>query len=122
MDNLSDRLELIMEESPTKIKKAAIAKACGVKESSVNDWFSGKTKNIVGETLFLAAEFLKVEPRWLASGKGPMRPTTFNHDKRRYAIIEHIMHAPPDKLDKIEDDIIQACEPNTKIGNNDNNK
>lgn len=40
-----------------------------------------------------------------------MRPTSYNADKKRYAITEHVMHAPEDKLDKIEGDVIQICQP-----------
>ena len=122
MTTLSERLKLVMK-GPPKITQMALAKACNVTAPSVNEWISGEIKNIVGETLFLAAEFLKVEPKWLACGKGPMRPSHFNNDKKRYAIIEHIINAPSDKLDKIEGDVIQICEPEAKYGNhNDNGK
>ncbi|EIK96083.1 putative phage repressor [Pseudomonas sp. M47T1] len=58
---------------PPKTTQAALARACGIKPPSVNDWLSGKTKTIEGENLLNAAEALKVIPMWLATGKGPMR-------------------------------------------------
>jgi len=58
---------------PPKVSQVALARACGIRAPSVNDWLSGKTKTIEGRNLLLAAEFLKVQPMWLATGKGPMR-------------------------------------------------
>ncbi|MFJ4349433.1 S24 family peptidase [Pseudomonas sp. NPDC089428] len=58
---------------PPKISQAALARACGIRPPSVNDWLSGKTKTIEGQNLLRAAEFLKVTPMWLATGKGAMR-------------------------------------------------
>lgn len=72
MRTLQERLKTVMA-GPPKVTQAALARACGVRAPSVNDWLSGKTKTIEGENLLLAAEFLKVLPMWLATGKGPMR-------------------------------------------------
>ncbi|HCN47056.1 MAG TPA: peptidase [Pseudomonas sp.] len=74
MSTLQERLRQIMV-GPPKISQAALARACGIKPPSVNDWLSGKTKTIEGQNLLLAAEFLKVTPMWLATGKGAMRKT-----------------------------------------------
>lgn len=72
MSTLQDRLRQIMA-GPPKISQAALARACGIKPPSVNDWISGKTKTIEGQNLLLAAEFLGVAPKWLATGRGPIR-------------------------------------------------
>ncbi|BBR53493.1 LexA family protein [Pseudomonas putida] len=72
MSTLQDRLRQIMA-GPPKISQAALARACGIKPPSVNDWLSGKTKTIEGQNLLLAAEFLGVAPKWLATGRGPIR-------------------------------------------------
>lgn len=69
---LKDRLGEAMAGPPKK-KQADLARACGVKQPSVNDWLSGKTKSIEGANLLRAAKFLGVRPDWLATGKGPMR-------------------------------------------------
>lgn len=60
-------------EGPPKKTQAALARPCGVRAPSVNDWISGKTKKIEGENLVNAAAFLGVSASWLATGKGPMR-------------------------------------------------
>lgn len=66
---LKDRLASAMA-GPPLVSQAALARACGVKQPSVNDWLSGKTKTIRGGTLLAVARFLKVSPDWLATGKG----------------------------------------------------
>lgn len=72
MSTLQERLRQVMA-GPPKISQAALARACGIKPPSVNDWISGKTKTIEGQNLLRAADFLKVTPMWLATGKGAMR-------------------------------------------------
>jgi phage repressor protein C with HTH and peptisase S24 domain len=72
MRTLQERLKLAMA-GPPKVTQAALARACGIRAPSVNDWTSGKTKTIEGENLLIAADYLKVLPMWLATGKGPMR-------------------------------------------------
>lgn len=72
MRTLQERLKMAMV-GPPKVTQAALARACGVRAPSVNDWISGKTKTIEGQNLLIAADFLKVLPMWLATGKGPMR-------------------------------------------------
>lgn len=72
MRTLQERLKMAMA-GPPKVTQAALARACGVRAPSVNDWISGKTKTIEGQNLLIAADFLKVMPMWLATGKGPMR-------------------------------------------------
>jgi phage repressor protein C with HTH and peptisase S24 domain len=72
MRTLQERLKLVMA-GPPKVSQAALARACGIKPPSVNDWLSGKTKSIEGENLLHAAHLLKVTPMWLATGRGPMK-------------------------------------------------
>ncbi|SDQ72425.1 hypothetical protein SAMN04490192_2911 [Pseudomonas lundensis] len=72
MRTLQERLKLAMA-GPPKVTQAALARACGIRAPSVNDWISGKTKTIEGQNLLIAADYLKVLPMWLATGKGPMR-------------------------------------------------
>lgn len=71
MNTLKERLEKALK-GPPKRTKASLAKACGIAAPSVSDWFSGKTKTLEASNLLAAANFLKVNPRWLADGIGPM--------------------------------------------------
>lgn len=66
---LADRLKNAMA-GPPKITGMALAKACGVSQPSVSDWLNGTTKSLDGVNLVTAAEFLRVNPKWLATGLG----------------------------------------------------
>lgn len=67
---LAERLKIAMA-GPPKVTQAALARACGVKPPSINDWCSGKTKALTAGNLLKAAAKLGVRPRWLAEGIGP---------------------------------------------------
>lgn len=69
MSTLRDRLLILMAENP-KITQSGLGKACNVKQPSVNDWLSGRTKRMRGEVLLKAAAYLNVDDNWLATGKG----------------------------------------------------
>lgn len=66
---LSERLKEAML-GPPKVTGRALAKACDVSAPSVSDWLNGSTKSIDGINLIAAAEFLRVNPKWLATGLG----------------------------------------------------
>lgn len=71
MKTLSERLKHAMEVlPPKKIKGVELARAVGVKPPSVSDWLSGKSKTMEGPNLVRAAQFLKVNSKWLATGVG----------------------------------------------------
>ncbi len=72
--NLQDRLLLAMRSGGRK-SQAGLARACGIKPPSVNDWFTGKTKSIDGKYLTSAARYLGVDPHWLSTGRGQMVPS-----------------------------------------------
>lgn len=69
MNTLKERLASAMA-GPPKITQQGLATAAGVKQSSVNDWLSGKSKSMRGDNLIAVAKHLKVNPSWLATGKG----------------------------------------------------
>ncbi len=65
-----------MQEMEVKRRgwRAELARHCGVKPPSVSDWFNGKTLSLNAETVIKAAEFFRVRPYWLLTGKGPKYP------------------------------------------------
>lgn len=65
----------MVNASPKPVRNIDLANAIGVKPPSVSDYLSGKTKSMVGENLLKASQFLKVNPLWLSTGKGEMRPS-----------------------------------------------
>lgn len=92
---LADRLKYAMA-GPPKITGLALAKACGVSQPSVSDWLNGTTKSLDGVNLVLAAEFLKVNAKWLATGLG-------------------LKISPPESTSQFVSDHIGAYEPDQWI-------
>lgn len=72
MNTLADRLKEAMSEMP-EVKAVDIARACGIKSASIVDWQTGRTKKMEGSNLLATAELLRVNPWWLATGKGNKR-------------------------------------------------
>lgn len=72
MSSLADRVKLRMEQ--LALRQVDLARLSQVKPASVAQWRNGRTKEISGETLLLAAAALKCSPKWLATGLGPIVP------------------------------------------------
>lgn len=73
LTTLAERLKEAMT-GPPKVTGVALARACGVKGSSVSDWLSGKSKTMEAGNLIAAAKKLNVDHEWLESGIGVKRP------------------------------------------------
>ncbi len=56
------------------LSKSELARLCGVSPSAVTQWESGETKTLEGENLVRAADALRVDALWLATGKGEEHP------------------------------------------------
>jgi transcriptional regulator with XRE-family HTH domain len=69
MTLLKDRIGEAMRRNP-HLSQAAIARACGVRTPSVNDWISGKTKSLKPEPARRAAKLFGCDQNWLATGIG----------------------------------------------------
>ena len=69
---LSERLLKAMELRG--VSQADLARACKVKPPSVHGWLSGKSRFLRGENLLSAAQALRVNQQWLATGEGSMEP------------------------------------------------
>ena len=67
---LADRIRAGM--SASGVSQAELARACGVKPPSINGWLSGRAKFLRGENLLRAAQVLRVNRDWLATGRGEM--------------------------------------------------
>jgi transcriptional regulator with XRE-family HTH domain len=53
------------------ISAKEIAKACGVSDKAVYQWYNGATKGLKPENLVAVARLLKTTERWLALEDGP---------------------------------------------------
>jgi transcriptional regulator with XRE-family HTH domain len=69
---VGDRIRERREQLGMKPADLALAASCTI--SAVLQWESNKTKNLKLDNLFRIADALNVEPRWLATGKGPQEP------------------------------------------------
>lgn len=74
MRTLSERVRLALDESG--MNRSALAEAARVSRASVTDWLNGETKALKAEPLVRAAHALRVSALWLATGEGPMRPSS----------------------------------------------
>lgn len=72
MSRFSDRLNEALEGKGWKPSK--LAEEIGVKPQSIYLLQSGDSKSMTPENVFNAADALEVNPRWLATGKGPKAP------------------------------------------------
>lgn len=67
--NINDRInEVVREDGRPAVE---IAKAAGISKQTLNDWLKYRTKNPQNEHLLNFADELRLELRWLISGKGP---------------------------------------------------
>jgi transcriptional regulator with XRE-family HTH domain len=73
MMTFTERLNQALSEAEG-VKQIDLARACGVSTASVSAWFSGGTRSLRGANLTRAAALLRVNPLWLAEGRGPKRP------------------------------------------------
>lgn len=69
MNTLKERLESALADQSQN--QLALAKAAKVAAPSVNDWLTGKTKELKAAPALRAAKFLKVRAWWLVFGEGP---------------------------------------------------
>ncbi len=66
---LKDRLILALSRDP-ELTQAGLARHCGLASASVSNWLTGKTTSLKGRSAVLAAQFLRCDPTWLATGVG----------------------------------------------------
>jgi transcriptional regulator with XRE-family HTH domain len=78
----NDRLNWALKQRG--VSKAALARSCGVERASITDWTNGKTKDPKLVPFFLACDTLRLQPRWLAIGEGPIEPITDSADSGRH--------------------------------------
>lgn len=68
MNTLAERLKFALQEKPN-LSKTGLWKACKLSSGAVTHWFNGSTKELKGDNLINAANYLGVSPTWLTSGK-----------------------------------------------------
>jgi transcriptional regulator with XRE-family HTH domain len=95
---LAARLAAAMRQAD--VNAATLARAIGVTQAAISQILSSATRTMRPENLFAAADLLRVEPRWLATGVGPMQL------RREHIDLLNKLTALPDAVRKsIEDQI-----------------
>lgn len=113
MTTISERIRSALSSDPS-LSQAGLARACSVKQPSVSDWLSGRTKQLGGSNLLKAAKYLNVRPEWLADGVGDMRQDNSIYrsgDKERDTLIEYVLNADKEDLRQLKKNILAAIEP-----------
>ncbi len=54
-----------------KLTQQQLADACGLTDGTVSAWENGVASSILADNLFAVADACGVDPRWLATGRGP---------------------------------------------------
>jgi transcriptional regulator with XRE-family HTH domain len=72
METFADRLQDALDKHHEKPSQADLARAAGIKSSSMAGWMTGNTSaaNVKAQPLIQAAAFLRVRPQWLLDGRG----------------------------------------------------
>ena len=102
MANVRTRIAALCKDLP-RGWQAELARACGVKPASVNGWLSGS--QIKSEHIFSAADFFKVNARWLATGKGPVKGDVPVPTEREWPFPDTALHEQIERLhrdDRVE--------------------
>jgi len=75
LSTLQDRLEEARREKGVSVAeaRAAIQRLTGLSRATMTHWWNGKAKEPRGGAAVRAAEYLGVNPLWLAQGRGPKR-------------------------------------------------
>lgn len=69
MSSLKERFATARKRAPA-VTNAQIATACHISAAAVSKWFSGASKKIKTEHVFIVARLYNVDPEWLALGRG----------------------------------------------------
>lgn len=70
MKTLAERIAHAMERAG--VTQADLVRATKAKSSSVSNWVNGRTQNLKGQNLAIAAQVLGVSEAWLGAGIGPI--------------------------------------------------
>ena len=75
--------------------KAELGRRVGVTRAAVWGWESGETKGLTPVNLVRAADAMRVEIRWLATGEGPKEVSGLGQDERDWIAL--LRRLPPSR-------------------------
>mgnify|MGYP001602930571 CR=1 FL=1 len=99
-----------------KLTQVKLAQLSGVKQASISDLERGESKSFRGSTLVSIASSLRVNPEWLAHGKGPMDRQNIPLSDRAVTVAQAFQRLAPEMQDKIADMILTMVEQVDKFG------
>ncbi|MFV5465507.1 LexA family protein [Acinetobacter towneri] len=84
MSTLQERMSLAIKHyektTGNRFKNAELARYADVTRANVGLWVNGPTKELEGSKLHKAAEFLRVNSKWLAGQNAPMELTSLDNN------------------------------------------
>ena len=89
--NITDRV--LEAFAASGLTQAELARRCKVGRASVNGWLKGRATNIRPQHLFMLADALGVEARWLATGEGPRARQLISREQSK--LLDAYHHADP---------------------------
>lgn len=92
--NQSDRIRYAMHASGKS--PAELAAACGVSVQAVYKWLKDPLMNLRNEHLFAAADLMRFEPRWMATGQG--FPRAALDDAEKALLDQYRASGPAEKI------------------------
>lgn len=105
MKTLAERLSWARERA--KISQESLGHRAGVTKANISNLENGLTVNCALDTLFLMADVLQVDPRWLATGKSDKPPE--NGPALRFDANKALLLLPTDLRDPILDMIEKSA-------------
>lgn len=97
LDGMSFAERLKEARTRAQVTQQDIADACGITTAAISKWENGKTEDVFADHIFCVADFLRVDPRWLATGRGPTpRPRTALDE-----IVAGLEHLPAEQQEAV---------------------
>ena len=78
-----------------QLTQQQLADACGISDRTVSAWETGLAEGILAANLFSVADYMHVDPRWLATGEGPSAPQPSNQ------IARDLEQLPPEQQEAV---------------------
>lgn len=82
MNLISERVQHVLNNLPDNVTVADIAAACKISVQAVYKWRRGEISTIEPANLFRLADRTGFNPRWLATGEGPVKTIEDERMKR----------------------------------------
>lgn len=116
-DPIHKRLKLASEEAgygaggDSAAARAKLCETLNISPAAVAKLFNGKSGSLKAVNVFAAAELFGVDARWLATGKGEMKPSALPTDVQDVARLLHKLQPPDVRRQAIQMARVVATDP-----------